>query len=111
MADVPDLGFLQAQEQQILDDIREHRASNQELARTLRALNDTLVSMGRTLSNLDRRISDSKDELQTTIRMELVGHRNVTENLIEARMREHDRNLVEEMTRLFDGRYAPKEKV
>lgn len=111
MADTPDLSFLQAQQKQILDEIREHRETNQELGRTLRALNDTLVSMGRTLSNIDRRISDTKDELETTIRMELVGHRNLTEDVIDGRIRERDRRLIEEMTRLFDGRYAPKEKV
>lgn len=100
------LEFVGRKMDMVLAETRQSRESQQELARTLRALNDTLISMNRTMSGLDRRLSDVKDELETTIRMELVGHRNVTEDKI-AQSREL---MIEALTRVFDERYAPKEK-
>jgi hypothetical protein len=57
----------------VLAEARQSREGQQDLARTLRALNDTLLSMNRTMPAIDRRLSDVKDDLETTIRMELVG--------------------------------------
>jgi predicted component of type VI protein secretion system len=46
--------------ERMLRESRDIRDGQQELGRTLRALNDTLVSITRTRSNLDRRIPTSQ---------------------------------------------------
>ncbi len=102
--DTVSLEFIGRKLDQVLAETRQSREGQQDLARTLRMLNDTLVSMNRTMSGLDRRLSDVKDELETTIRMELVGHRNVTDDKI-AESRE---TMIATLTRIFDERYAPK---
>jgi Mg2+ and Co2+ transporter CorA len=100
------LEFIGRKMDAVLAEARQSREGQQDLARTLRALNDTLLSMNRTMSAIDRRLSDVKDDLETTIRMELVGHRAVTDDKIENGQAE----MVEKLTRLFDERDAPKEK-
>jgi hypothetical protein len=82
MADDVSLEFLQRQQLQVLEEMR---ALREDLGKSLRLLTDTQISIGRTLSALDRRLSDVKDELETTIKMELVGHRNVTEDALDRR--------------------------
>jgi hypothetical protein len=100
------LEFISRKMDAVLAETRQSREGQQDLALTLRALNDTLVSMNRTISALDKRLSDVKDDLETTIRMELVGHRAVTDDRIES----SQAGMIERLTRLFDDRYAPKEK-
>lgn len=103
--DTVSLEFINRKMDAVLGETRQSREGQQDLARALRALNDTLVSMNRTMSTLDRRLSDVKDDLETTIRMELVGHRAVTDDKIQNGQTE----MIEKLTRLFDDRYAPKE--
>ena len=104
--DTVSLEFIGRKMDAVLAEARQSREGQQDLARTLRARNDTLVSMNRTMSALDRRLSEVKDELETTIRMELVGHRNVTDEKLE----QSQTSMVDTLTRIFDDRYAPKER-
>jgi hypothetical protein len=106
MADQVSLEFLQRQQLDLITEIRGLRA---DLAQSFRLLTDTQVSIGRTLSALDRRMSEVKDDLETTIRMELVGHRNVTSDMVERQGHEVREELLRTMTEIFDKRYAPRE--
>lgn len=99
------LEFMQQQQLQILNEMK---ALREDLGKSLRLLTDTQIAIGRTLSALDRRLSEVKDDLETTIRMELVGHRNVTSDEIEKRAQTLRAEMVSTLTRIFDERYAPK---
>ena len=81
-SDTTSLEFLQRQQVELL---KEMRAMREDLGQSFRLLTDTRISIGRTLSGLDRRISEVKDDLETTLRMELVGHRNSTGDDIDRR--------------------------
>lgn len=84
------------------------RALREDLGKSFRLMTDTQISIGRTLSALDRRLSEVKDDLETTIRMELVGHRNATGDDIERRADSLRDELLTTLTQIFDERYAPK---
>lgn len=108
MAQEASLEFIQQQQLHVLEEMR---ALREDLGKSLRLLTDTQVSIGRTLSSLDRRISDVKDDLETTIKMELVGHRNGTNEDIQARSERLREDMIRQMTELFDRRYAPRDNV
>lgn len=63
---------------------------HRELRADIRALGESMLQLSRQVSNLDRRISDVKDELEGTIRMEMGGafaHLETRlEHLIERRL-------------------------
>jgi predicted nucleic acid-binding Zn-ribbon protein len=65
---------------------------HRELRADIRALGDSMLQLSRQISNLDRRISDVKDELEGTIKMEMGGafaHLETRlEHLIERRLTE-----------------------
>ena len=107
MAEEASLEFLQRQQ---LDLLNEMRSLREDLGKSFRLMTDTQISIGRTLSALDRRISEVKDELETTIRMELVGHRNVTGDQMEKRAEELRAEMISSLTEVFDRRYAPKQQ-
>ena len=77
------LEFLARGMERMLRENRDIRDGQQELGGTSRALNETLVSINQTLSNLDRRISDVKDDLETTVKMEGIGLRNHLDDRID----------------------------
>ena len=54
--DTVSLEFIGRKLDQVLVETRQSREGQQDLTRTLRMLNDTLVSMNRTMSGLDRRL-------------------------------------------------------
>jgi hypothetical protein len=93
MADEASLEFLQRQQ---LDLLNEMKSMREDLGKSFRLMTDTQISIGRTLSALDRR------------RMELVGHRNVTGEELEKRAEELRAEMLSSLTELFDKRYAPK---
>jgi len=99
------LEFLQRQQLELL---KEMRAMREDLGQSFRLLTDTQISIGRTLSGLDRRLSEVKDDLETTLRMELVGHRNSTGDDIDRRADALRDELLTTLTQIFDERYAPK---
>lgn len=99
------LEFIQRQQ---LDILTEMRALREDFAKSFRLMTDTQISIGRTLSALDRRLSEVKDDLETTLRMELVGHRNATDDMVDKSLGEREADLIRTMTELFDQRYAPK---
>lgn len=63
---------------------------HRELRADIRALGESMLQLSRQVSNLDRRISDVKDELEGTIKMEMGGafaHLETRlEHLIERRL-------------------------
>ncbi len=65
---------------------------HRELRADIRALGESMLQLSRQVSNLDRRISDVKDELEGTIKMEMGGafaHLETRlEHLIERRLTE-----------------------
>lgn len=65
---------------------------HRELRADIRALGDSMLQLSRQISNLDRRISDVKDELEGTIKIEMGGafaHLETRlEHLIERRLTE-----------------------
>ncbi len=105
MADDPSLEFLQRQQLELLTEMR---ALREDLGKSFRLMTDTQISIGRTLSALDRRLSEVKDEFETTLRMELVGHRNVSADEIEKRAESLRAEMLSTLTEIFDKRYAPK---
>ena len=65
---------------------------HRELREDIRALGNSMLQLSRQVSNLDRRISDVKEELESTIKIALVGAfanlETRLEHLIERRIDE-----------------------
>jgi hypothetical protein len=68
--DTLNLEFLGRQQTAILEEMRDMR---KDFALAYRQITDSQIGIMRTLQALDRRVSDTKDELETTIKMELLG--------------------------------------
>lgn len=95
----------------LMGKVDEQLSGQQDLAVTLRLLNDTLVSINRSIQALDRRISDTRLDLETTIKMELLGFKHGQEDREYKRLQTFEDELVDRLTHLFDERYAPKQPV
>lgn len=88
MPDTVDLNFLASLSERILNEQRELRSDVADLRRAVLQLIDKAQRHERRFDELERRIVETKDDMELMIRSELMGRMAHFETRMEARFRE-----------------------
>lgn len=94
MSDTVDFQFLARKIDQVLD---QGRRLDQQHLQVLEAL----LLLQKTVVNLDRRMSDVKDELELTIKIELGGRLANMESRVETRAQQGTEDLLNVLAKMF----------